>query len=438
MTKGENPWPARGENQKTGMTTNFPNLLVLSTSLPGTRHGGGVIQDAVLQAYPRNRYVCVSLRPPADAWRGANTPESLKGVPCFLAPVTIEPPWRGVRFYRPLLRALGFFLATPWRVRQVVAFGRRHGVDLVWAEFQGEALLLAARVAAGLKAPLVGAIWDDPEGWLADAGYDYLSRRLLLLRFREALAAARRVSTISEAMQADYRRRYGLDSLILRYGHDPADAMARPSPKDQENTVVGFAGNVYGEDAWRSFLAAGALLNAEGGLPPVKIRVFGNEAFPYPHPGVEVTCEGWLPRREMLRRLAGVDFCYLPYWFAPAKRRHAELSFPTKLTTYLAAGRPVLYHGPAWAGAQEVMQRWQVGLSVNSLDPAAVSRVMVRLSLDEPLKEKFSLASREAFMEEFNSRVMLARFRQLIGLEAAPPSRHKQNQDQPVYCTQHG
>ncbi len=396
------------------MTTNFPKLLVLSTSLPGIHHGGGVIQDAVLQAYPRNRYACVSLRPPEEELRGANTPRSLKGVPCLVAPVTPEPRWRGVRFYRPLLRALGFFLTSPWRVRQIVAFGRRHVVDLVWAEFQGEALLLAARVAAGLRIPLVGTIWDDPEGWLADAGHDYLSRRLLLLRFREALAAARRVSTVSEAMQTDYRRRYGLNSVILRYGHDPADAIARPPQKEQRNTVVGFAGNVYGEDAWRSFLAAGALLNAEGRLPPVKIRVFGSEAFPYPHPGVEVTCEGWLPVREMLRRLAAVDFCYLPYWFTPAKRRHAELSFPTKLTTYLAAGRPVLYHGPTWACAQELMRRWQVGLSVHSLEPAAISRVMARLCLDEPSQEKFSLASREAFMGEFNSRVMLAGFQELI------------------------
>jgi hypothetical protein len=303
---------------------------------------------------------------------------------------------------------------SPWRAHQVVAFGRRHGVDLVWAEFQGEALVLAAGVAAGLRVPLVGSIWDDPEGWLADARYDPLSRRVLLRRFREALAEARRVSTVSEAMQADYRRRCGLESVILRYGHDPADAMATPIPHNQENTVVGFAGNVYGEDAWRSFLAACALINAEGRLPPVKIRVFGSKAFPYPHPGVEVACEGWLPVKEMLRRLADVDFCYLPYWFTQAKRRHAELSFPTKLATYLAAGRPVLHHGPPWACAHEVVRRWQVGLNLNSLEPAAISRVMMRLCLDKPSQEKFSLASLKAFKEEFNSRVMLAGFQELI------------------------
>ncbi|MFZ2089298.1 MAG: glycosyltransferase [Desulfobaccales bacterium] len=414
-----------------------PKLMVISTSLPGTRHGGGVIQDAILQGYPRDRYVCVSLRPPDWETMGGNTPASLAGVPCLVAPVTPEPRWRGARFYLPVVRAWGFFLAAPWRVRQAVAFGKRHGVDLVWGEFQGEALLLAAGVAAGLKAPLVGTIWDDPEGWLADARYDCLSRRLLLLRFREALHAARQVSTVSEAMQADYRRRYGLKSVILRYGHDLEDAVGEAQNSNPENTVVGFAGTVYGEDAWRSFLAACVRINAAGRLPPIKIRIFGNEGFPYPHPGVEVICEGWLPRQEMLRRLAAVDFCYLPYWFAPDKRRHAELSFPTKLTTYIAAGRPVLYHGPTWAFAHEVMQRWQVGAGAHSLDPEEISWVIIRVSLDEPLKKTFSLASRQAFEQEFNSGVMLGNFLKLISQEPPPHSINRQNPDRNATLCRH-
>ena len=42
----------------------LPKLLVLSTSLPGSRHGGGVVQDEILRRYPRDRYVCFATRPP--------------------------------------------------------------------------------------------------------------------------------------------------------------------------------------------------------------------------------------------------------------------------------------------------------------------------------------------------------------------------------------
>ena len=58
----------------------FPRLMVLSTSLPGTRHGGGVVQDAILDRYPRDRYVCVSLNPPSWQERPEQAPATLTGV----------------------------------------------------------------------------------------------------------------------------------------------------------------------------------------------------------------------------------------------------------------------------------------------------------------------------------------------------------------------
>jgi glycosyltransferase involved in cell wall biosynthesis len=403
----------------------FPKLLVLSTSLPGTRHGGGVVQDEILRRYPRDRYVCVSLKPPEWEANPEHIPASLNGVPYLVSRLTPEPRLRGARFYLPVLRALGFFLASPWRVRQAVAFGRRHGVGLVWAEFQGESLPLAVRVAQGLGVPLVGTIWDDPEGWLADGGYDFLSRRLLLVRFREALRVAQRVSVVSEAMQEVYNHEYGLKSQILRYGHDLVEsAVATPKkPIHRDAIIVGFAGNVYGEDAWRSFLAACAQINTEGQLPPIKIQIFGSERFPYPHPGVAVTRQGWLPQREMLRRLAMVDFCYLPYWFMLSKRRHAEFSFPTKLTTYLAAGRPVLYHGPEHTEASRIMRDWGLGLGIHSLahqDIAAALNLLVR---NVALRESYSKAALRAFYSEFNAQIMIENFTKLIRVEPANVTR---------------
>jgi hypothetical protein len=396
---------------------NAPKLLVLSSSLPGSRHGGGVIQDAILSRYPRDRYVCVSLKGPEGERGPEQATPSLKGVPCLVAPVTPEPRWRGARFYLPLVRALGYFLLSPWRAIEIADFGRRHGVELVWAELQGESLLLAANVAARLKVPLAGTIWDDPEGWLADGRYDFISRRLLRLRFRQALQAARQVSTISEAMQAEYRRLYGLESVILRYGHDLGDAPGAPADRQPEAIVIGFCGSVYGEDAWRGFLTACARINAEGRLPPVKILIFGSTTFPYPHPGVEVTCRGWLPVRGMLRGLAAADFCYLPYWFTPEKRRHAELSFPTKLTTYLAAGRPVLYHGPPYADASRLMATWRLGVRVHSLAGAGLEAALKLLGRDRQLQNTCHQAAAAAFRQEFNSTVMQGNFARLIGVD---------------------
>ena len=129
-----------------------------------------------------------------------------------------------------------------------------------------------------------------------------------------------------------------------------------------------------------------------------------------------MTCQGWLPLREMLRKLSATHFCYLPYWFTLEKRRHAELSFPTKLTTYLAAGRPVLYHGPAYAYAAQVMRDWRLGTSVHSLCPSDICRESKRLMTEESWRQQCSQAAREAFEKEFNARVMQANFARLAGI----------------------
>jgi hypothetical protein len=129
----------------------------------------------------------------------------------------------------------------------------------------------------------------------------------------------------------------------------------------------------------------------------------------------------------MLRKLSATDFCYLPCWFAPEKRRHAELSFPTKLTTYLAAGRPVLYHGPAYAWAAQVMRDWRLGISIHSLCPDDICRESKPLMTEETWRENFSQAAREAFEKEFNARVMQANFVRLTGASLPEDSAYDLN-----------
>ena len=238
------------------MMGTVPKLMVLSTSLPGTRHGGGVVQDAILRAYPRDRYVCVSLKPPAWGPNPELTPPSLKGVPNLLAPVTPEARWRGARFYPALPAGGGVYPGSLLPGAAGGGLRAAHGVDMVWAELQAESLLLAARVAAGLKVPLVGHIWDDADGWLMDGGYDpSCPRRLLLVRYREALHAALRISTVSEAMQADYRRRYHLTSSILRHGHEPRPGLlflhTPPGRTSWWVLPATFTGKTRGEAFWR-------------------------------------------------------------------------------------------------------------------------------------------------------------------------------------------
>ena len=119
----------------------------------------------------------------------------------------------------------------------------------------------------------------------------------------------------------------------------------------------------------------------------------------------------------MLREISETDFCYLPYWFAPLKRRHVELSFPNKFETYLAAGRPIFYHGPEYAGIVDTIRKHGVGLCVHSLDPKEIISALEKMIKDISLRESFNKAAISAFHSEFNAKVMVRNFADLIGVE---------------------
>ena len=147
------------------MTINLPKLLVIGSSLPGSKDGGGVVRDEVLKRFPKDKYVCFSTNASDANVTNQELPESLEKVAYRVAPLVPHLGLRGERFYRPILRAIGFHLIAPQRVRQAEKFGSMHAVELVWAELYGDCVVIAQKVAEKLGVPFVGTVWDDLEGW---------------------------------------------------------------------------------------------------------------------------------------------------------------------------------------------------------------------------------------------------------------------------------
>ena len=389
----------------------LPKLLVLGSLLPGSKDGGGVVKDEVLKRYPKDRYVCFAVDPGSEKVNK----EYKDGVSCLVGPLVPHLRLRGVRFYMPLLRALGYTAIAPLRIHQVAQYAKQHKVDLIWAELQYDALLLAEGVSRKAGIPFVGTVWDDPEGWFSDRGHDRFSRSLLRKRFKSALHAAQRISTAGEAMQRTYKQEYGVGSVILRHGFE------RPVVRSGRNNsrreiIVGYVGSLYGRDAWQALLSVVARLNGSGKYPPIRLRIFGGAGFPLRHDGIEVEARGWQPQDMMIEEIAECDFCYLTYWFEPKKRRHVELSFPNKFETYLAAGRPVLYHGPAYAGIADAVRQYGVGMCIHSLGEKEIRRNLVTMISDHHLRHSFEKAAYAAFHAEFNAQTMMHNFSTLIGI----------------------
>jgi hypothetical protein len=120
---------------------------------------------------------------------------------------------------------------------------------------------------------------------------------------------------------------------------------------------------------------------------------------------------------ETVRILSGCDAAYLPQPFEPALHELARYSFPTKLSTYLAAGRPILIHAPEHASLAEFYGQFAVGARCSVLDPNVLAAAIETLA--EGTNGGAVAAVGAAARTEFSHETFLGRTADLFGVDRA-------------------
>jgi len=115
--------------------------------------------------------------------------------------------------------------------------------------------------------------------------------------------------------------------------------------------------------------------------------------------------------------MSEADITYLPYWFDEAYRLSARMSFPSKLTTYLASGRPVLFHGPQYSSVTKFFYRFPVGICCHSLEESKIIECLHKFATDKNFYAESTKAIQTALDEELDLRIFLKRFAELLGIE---------------------
>lgn len=251
----------------------------------------------------------------------------------------------------------GYRAWLTWR-----AAGYSHRLPGLLDGFQPQAVLTvthgfawrtAARFAADHQLPLHLICHDDLprcsglpgtlEGWLdREFGRTY----------RQAVSRL----CVSPFMRDAYREHYGVPGEVLYplRASDCPDHVAPPERlRETQPTLSGaYAGSINSEGYARavrqlaiSLAALGGRLLLFGPFRPEEIKSRGLDL-----PNV-LAC-GLVPFRELIERCrAEADFLCVPMSFDADDRPNMELSFPSKLTDYTAAGLPLLICGPAYCSA---------------------------------------------------------------------------------------
>jgi glycosyltransferase involved in cell wall biosynthesis len=329
---------------------------------------------------------------------------------------------------------------VPRILRQAVEFAREQQIDAVWAVLQGQTLIqMAPELADQLGVPLFTQVWDPLSWWLVANRIDRLNRRAALADFDRALRVSKACAVASWAMAAEYKTRYGTFSVPVIASHS-SEIARRPDPSTgctAAEITIGMAGQFYAATEWLALVRALNMAHWRVSEKRVRIVVAGPTRPPGDVPPGRVEYLGWQAQAEVLRILADCDILYCPYPFDSALAEVSRLSFPSKLTLYLAAGRPVLFHGPSFSSPARYLEEREAALCIGSELPSAIYNGLARL-VDEPLVyRRIAECGQAAFQRDFTLDAMRDCFFEFLGITggAVAQSAESYRQWSPVYLS---
>ena len=393
-----------------------PKTLLLVDGPLEPENAGEIFLRTLCQHYPKDKLCRFALM--------RSIPEILPaewmGFPLLFAQRIWEQPFgriisRGVSF------PINYYARSIYASRlaaQAIRFGRDQRVEQVWAVLDSPQIIyIAKKVAEALRVPLVVTVWDPPERFAIDLRMDPWSRNNLLRDFSAVIRAAHRLGLASDGMEEEYKKQYGIDSVVLIQGishnfrHVPSNGLSDP-----ERLIIGFAGSMYASQEWRALLSALTSVNWIIQGRHVTIRILGREITATSSTGVFIEYLGWRSFLETIDLIATTDIAYVPYWLDEAYKIGTRLCFPNKISSYMASGRPIFVHAPKDSSPVRFANRFGVGLCCHTYGEREVIDTLSRFVTDTTLYQQMAKATQNALDEELDLDIFLRRFAYLMGI----------------------
>jgi glycosyltransferase involved in cell wall biosynthesis len=396
-------------------TEKIGNVLILSSVPPSSKYTGALMLHSMCQALPADKLSCYAVMTPGLS---SEIHPDWKDIPYRHRQ---KPSESHIRHFPLHLGVIESYIkeqsvarfAVPRIAEEILAFAESVGAQKIWCTLEGQTLIrLAATLQKHSPLPLVAQIWDPPGWWLRDNNVDRFSRAEVLADFAKILSNSKTtVAAASWAMAEQYKQEYGCNAIPVIPGL-PKDWASAPatSLNDAETLTIGFAGQLYSSEEWICLMQALESVDWKVAGRPVEVRALGRTFGLSAEGRRNIRFYGWRSQRETLQILSDCDILYCPYWFSPKFETESRLSFPSKLTGYLASGRPVLFHGPSYSSPSRFLSEHDAAIQCNSLNQKNLIDAICTLVTDSALYSRLPLNGTKAFHGHLTEEHMQAQF----------------------------
>jgi len=209
---------------------------------------------------------------------------------------------------------------------------------------------------------------------------------------------------MSEGM-AELYRSY-TTPVVIRSGIDESLLPKEKATEDSERYQIGFAGSLFGQDSFQAFIKALDSTNWIINDRPVRLILVGALGFSVnmlAQKPAEIVLLGRHSQGETIDVLSRCHMLYLPYPMnQPFSKETIKVSFPTKLSTYVAANVPIFYHGPKFSSVGAFIENCPIALHCSETGAETILSKIRQLLVDEDLRESMRATQRIAFKEHFS------------------------------------
>ncbi len=262
-------------------------------------------------------------------------------------------------------------------VSQLRLVVHRESPQQIWAILNGTAIIdTLYLLLPDIQCDLLLQVWDDPTYLALRRRLDMISRRRTTGRFNTMLRRAKRVAVIGEEMAAAYSAQSQGKYVIIRHGFTGSPVVGRSDIPCPGEFRIGLSGSMYCPSAWKSLQKSLDLLGWRIDGRQVVLEVVGGKIEFTSRAKAACRFWGWRPHEEVTRMMAGCDLLYLPQAFEKQDQLLTRLSFPTKLSTYSASGRPVFIHTPEYGSLTRFCRQHEMGVLCHSLEPALIAAAL--------------------------------------------------------------
>lgn len=400
----------------------FPKTLLFTPTPPGEGSVGENYLRQICTAVPQDKISCYA------AWSssyGDWTPAAeLHSLPLEFTQLRGEP--THFSGFGALLEQIHscFARRAYWRtlspvIEEVAEFGLAHDTDVFLSVITTpETVRMTRKIHRRLNASLVLHISELPQTTMSPLGYDPISRSSVMHYFKGLLATAAQCIVSTEEMRERLWNEYQVSATLLPQAI-PQRLPLKLNPKSNAGRfVIAHSETSRVEPQLISLLHALKALNWEAQGKPIVLKVIGNVLnFPLYAAGPNARLE-FVGRRtyaDDLETLSDCDLTYVPGAFAEQSSTCSKTRAMEELVNSIAAGVPVLYHGPEHSSPARFMRRHPVGISCHTLDSIKVGAAIKAVAGDLEFRKQAYEAGDVARSLELNPEIFKQSLYEMLG-----------------------